>query len=53
MMNTIVKEKLLPFKELEQKIFNVESNEENDKRSRNARQLYKYLNNNIAGLLPY
>ena len=31
----------------------VESNEEADKRSRNARKLYEYLSNNKEGLLPY
>lgn len=31
----------------------VESPDEKDKRSKNARELYKYLNNNREGLLPY
>ena len=31
----------------------VESPDENDKRSKRARELYQYLNNNKAGLLPY
>ncbi len=31
----------------------VESPDEKDKRSKNARELYKYLNNNKKGLLPY
>ena len=31
----------------------VESPEENDKRSKGARELYQYLNNNKKGLLPY
>ena len=31
----------------------VESEDERDKRSRKARELYKYLNNNREGLLPY
>ena len=31
----------------------VESDEESDQRSDNARKLYDYLNNNKAGLLPY
>lgn len=31
----------------------VESPDEKDKTSRKARELYKYLNNNRAGLLPY
>lgn len=31
----------------------VESGEEGDKRSENARKLYKYLENNKEGLLPY
>lgn len=31
----------------------VESSDEKDKRSKNARELYKYLNNNKEGLLPY
>lgn len=31
----------------------VESPDENDKRSQKARELYRYLNNNREGLLPY
>ena len=31
----------------------VESPDEKDKRSKNARELYKYLSNNREGLLPY
>ena len=31
----------------------VETTDEKDNRSRNARELYRYLNNNKAGLLPY
>ena len=31
----------------------VETTDEKDKRSRNARELYRYLNNNKVGLLPY
>ena len=31
----------------------VESSDEKDKKSKNARELYKYLNNNKDGLLPY
>ena len=31
----------------------VESPDEKDKRSKNARELYQYLNNNKEGLLPY
>lgn len=31
----------------------VESPDENDKRSKRARELYRYLNNNKTGLLPY
>ncbi len=31
----------------------VESPDEKDKRSKNARELYRYLNNNKKGLLPY
>lgn len=31
----------------------VESNDETDKRSRNAKKLYEYLSNNKEGLLPY
>lgn len=31
----------------------VESDDEKDKRSKNARELYEYLNNNKEGLLPY
>ena len=31
----------------------VESPDEKDKRSKNARELYKYLSNNRGGLLPY
>ena len=31
----------------------VDSKEENDKESANARKLYEYLNNNKEGLLPY
>ena len=31
----------------------VETADEKDNRSRNARELYRYLNNNKAGLLPY
>lgn len=31
----------------------VESSDEKDKRSRHARELYQYLNNNRNGLLPY
>ena len=31
----------------------VESPDEKDKRSKNAQELYKYLNNNKEGLLPY
>lgn len=32
---------------------NVESTDENDKRSKKARELYQYLKNNQEGLLPY
>ena len=31
----------------------VETTDEKDNRSRNARELYRYLNNNKVGLLPY
>ena len=31
----------------------VETTDEKDNRSRNARKLYQYLNNNKDGLLPY
>ncbi len=31
----------------------VESSDEKDKRSKHARELYKYLNNNREGILPY
>ena len=32
---------------------NLEKKKKKDKRSKNARELYKYLNNNKEGLLPY
>lgn len=41
------------FEYLEMYINSVDTDDENDKRAKNARELYKYLNNNREGLIPY
>lgn len=41
------------FEYLKMYINSVETDDENDKRAKNARELYQYLNNNREGLVPY
>lgn len=41
------------FEYLEMYINSVDTDDENDKRAKNARELYQYLNNNREGLVPY
>ncbi len=41
------------FEYLEMYINSVDTDDENDKRAKNARELYQYLNNNREGLIPY